>query len=152
MKPIYLSSSLTVLYKLIFPLFLGFITLLIWVAAIALHGEPDAEALIVIGAVFTVFMIFLIPSFLLKRVYYDETHLYVNNFRSTKTIPLNRIKYISKYIFYFFKVEYLNEQGQKEKALFLPHLLERFEAMMGTPESVEIFEEKVLKPVTGAKI
>jgi hypothetical protein len=144
MEPIYLSSRVTVLYKLILPIFFGFITLLIWVAAIALIGAKDGEALIVIALVFTGFMLLMVPPMLVQRVWYDDEKLYANNYRKTKEIPLSKVKGVRRWMFYFYKIDYLNEKNEKKGVLFMPHIIERFEAMMGMPESLEIFEEEVI--------
>lgn len=145
MKGITLSSRLTLLYKLILPIFFGVVTLLMWIMAIALHGKPDAETLIVIAAIFTGFMLFITPPMFINKVSYDDDKLYAYNYRTTKEIPLGQVGKVHRWMFYFYKIDYLNEAGQKKAILLLPSFIQRFEAMMGMPENLKAFEEEVTK-------
>jgi hypothetical protein len=145
MKPIVLTSKLTLLYKIILPAFFGLVTLLIWIAAIALVNEPDGQALIVIAAIFTgIFFLLMLPPMFVQKANYDDQFLYANNFKRTKKIPLNRIKALHRWLFYFYRIDYLDEANRLRKIYILPSITERFEAMMGMPASLEIFEDEVI--------
>ncbi len=139
-----LSSRVTVLYKLILPIFWIVVTLLLWVAAIALIGEPDGEALLVIAAVFTgLFLLLMFPPMFVQKVSYDDNYLYVYNYRNTQQISLSSVKKVHRWMFYFYKISYTNEAGEQKGVLLLPSFEQRLEAMMGMPANLEEFEEKI---------
>lgn len=141
-----LSSRVTVLYKLILPIFWIVVTLLIWVMAIALQGEPDAEALVVIGAIFTgLFLFLMLPPMFVNKVSYDDNNMYINNFRNEKSIPLQQVYQVDRWMFYFYRICYKDKQGNDKSVLLLPSFLQRIEAMMGMPANLEEFEDVIKK-------
>ena len=144
MERITLSSRVTVLYKLILPIFWIAVTLLIWVAAIALMGDPDAEALLVIGAIFTgFFVLFLLPPMFVNKVSYDDNYMYACNYRNTKKIPLDSVKKVRRWMFYFYRIDYRDDTGRDTNVLLLPSFTQRLEAMMGMPANLELFEDRI---------
>lgn len=138
-----LSSRLTLIYKWILPSFFGLVTLLIWVLAIALHNESDAIAIVVIGLFFTFFFLLMLPFLYIQKVWYDEKHLFISNYRKVKSVALKNVKGYRRWMFYFYKIDFTNEQGSIASVMILPHMVERFLAGMGTPFSLEDFEDKI---------
>ncbi len=143
MKGKRLSSRLTLMYKLVLPLFFALVTLLVWVAAIALFNTPDGVALVVVALFFTGIMLLMLPPMFVQKVSYDETHLYAYNYRNTKTIPLSKVGKLHRWMFYFYKIDYTNSLGQQKVILLLPSFEQRLEALFGTPQDLKQFEAKV---------
>lgn len=143
MERIVLSSRVTVMYKLVLPIFFGVAMLLVWIAAIALHDKPDGTALVVIALFFTGFMLLMTPPMFIQKVSYDNENLYAYNYLNTKQITLHKVGKVHRWMFYFYKIDYTNEAGQKKGILLLPSFVQRIEAMMGMPENLEIFEDVV---------
>lgn len=131
------------------PVFFGFVTLLVWVAAIALHAEPDALALVVIGLLFTFFFLLLVPFLFIQKVWYDDKLMYISNFRKARQVALKQVKGYRRWMFYFYKIDFTNDQGNAENVMILPHIVERFLAGMGTPFSLEDFEDKIGEKAIG---
>ena len=143
MEGVVLSSRMTLVYKLVLPIFFGVVTLLVWMGAIALYNKPDGNAMIVVALFFTGFMGLMTPPMFINKVSYDDEYLYAYNYIKTKQIPLSKVMKVHRWMFYFYKISYINEAGEKKGALLLPSFVQRLEAMMGMPENLEEFEDKL---------
>ena len=143
MERIVLSSRITLMYKLVLPIFFGLATLLVWVGAIALYDKPDGNAMIVVGLFFTGFMALMTPPMFINKVSYDDEYLHTYNYLKKKKIPLSNVIKVHRWMFYFYKISYTNETGEKKGILLLPSFVQRLEAMMGMPANLEEFEDKI---------
>ena len=113
-----LSSSLTFIYKFIFPLFL--ICLIVFVN-LTIDSNEKPESVIAINAVLIIFSIIAyLPLMNIKKVEYNKSKLIVSNFRTVNEYNLKDIKNIYCSLFYFYYIIIENKNGWKKVRYLAP--------------------------------
>lgn len=81
----------------------------------------------------------------MKKIYYNETCIYIDNYKKANELKFEQYKDINSYLIYFYKLSYLDEKNKLKSIMFLPHISEKMVALMGTPKSIKEFKDKIKK-------
>jgi len=145
MKKIVLSSILTIIYKFVIPSILWLFSIFIITGGFTFLPKEHLEFYYGFGGFMFVFSvlitILLIP---LKKVAYDSEFLYYSNYKKQCKIPLKDSKKIRRWLFYFFKIDFINNHGKSESIIFIPHISEMMNSLgIQTPKSITQFKTKI---------
>jgi len=121
----YLSSSLTFIYKVIIPTvwtlaILTLVTLIIWTSNSW------------VGLLFLVGVLPMWPLTKINEIKYDDKNVYISNFRTHWTYELVNIKSINEGTMPFdpfFELEIFEKSGRVRKVDFMPKVLEQINYM-----------------------
>lgn len=103
MKYTYLSSSATFFYKWLIPSVFFLATAFFIIGAITFFPQKHKELYFPFSLFLIIFDFSLSPLLFLKKVYYDDNYLYLNNYRTAKKIDFNDVLAIKIFFFTFIK-------------------------------------------------
>ncbi len=145
MKKAVLSSTLTFIYKFVIPTILWLFSIFIITGGFTFLPKEHQELYYGFGGFMFVFSALItLPLIPIKKVSYDSQFLYYSNYKNQCKVPLKNSKEIRRWLFYFFKIDFTNNQGKSESIVFMPHISEMMNSMgIQTPKSIVQFKSKI---------
>jgi len=141
----YLSSKLTFFFKFVLPITFLLFLLFFIIGALTFFPEEHSSLYIAFVSFLTICLLLLAPHFFLKKIYYNETYIYVDNYKKVTNLKFEQYNGINSYLIYFYKLSYLDDKNKSKSIIFLPHISEKVYALMGTPKSIKEFKDKIQK-------
>jgi len=141
----YLSSNVTIIYKFIFPITYLLFFVFFVIASFTFFPKEHFSLYISFGSFLFICLFLNMPLLYLKKIYYSETHIYIDNYKVVTKLDINQIVSIKSFLVYFYKLTYLNDKNKYKKVIFIPHISEKMAALMGMPKSIIKFIEKIKK-------
>jgi len=141
----YLSSNVTFIYKYIFPITYFVFFIFFVIGSFTFFPKEHFSLYISFGSFLFICLFINIPLLYLKKIYYNETYLYISNYKVVTKLEFNQIESIKSFLVYFYKLTYLNDKNEYKNVIFIPHISEKMIAVMGMPKSIMKFIKKIRK-------
>lgn len=135
-----LSSRITFLYKYILPLLNICIIIVCCIGVIINMVNVEKMMPFLVGFIFfLIIQIILLPLLKLRDVFYNEEITIIQDCKKRKVFKNYEIKRIKRHFFYFYIIEFLNDE--LKKVLFFPHISGVFLKFGFKPKSIKHYEE-----------